>query len=80
MRTPQQIIGDDSYKQLVFEGYMITECPPPLTVAALQSRIAELEGAVRAALEMVDGNGIPPNWDWMRAVLSNSTAEFFAKK
>lgn len=24
MRTPQQIIGDDLYKQLVFEGYIVS--------------------------------------------------------
>ena len=25
MRTPQQIVGDDRYKQLVFEGYIVVQ-------------------------------------------------------
>lgn len=37
---------------------------------AARQRIAELEAAVKAALNMVDGNGLPPDWDWMRAVLA----------
>jgi hypothetical protein len=43
-------------------------------------RIAELEAAVRAALNMVDGNGVPPDWDWMRAVLANNTSAYFARE
>ncbi len=46
----------------------------------LRERISELECAVQAALNMVDGNGVPPDWDWMRAVLANKTAEYFEKR
>jgi hypothetical protein len=35
-----------------------------------QARIAELEDAVRAALNMVDGDGAPPDWDRLRELVS----------
>jgi hypothetical protein len=46
----------------------------------LRKRISELECAVQAALNMVDGSGVPPDWDWMRAVLADKTAEYFEKR
>jgi predicted NBD/HSP70 family sugar kinase len=46
----------------------------------LRKRISELECAVQAALNMVDGTGVPPDWDWMRAVLADKTAEYFEKR
>lgn len=46
----------------------------------LRARISELECAVMAALNMVDGTGVPPDWDWMRAVLENRTADYFASR
>ena len=33
-------------------------------------RIAELEAGIRAALNMVDGDGLPPNWDALRKLVS----------
>lgn len=39
-------------------------------------RIAELEAAVRAALNMIDGDGAPPNWDWLRSVLADKSTDF----
>lgn len=35
-RTPQQIIGDDAYAQLVFEGYVVTRPAPAATVTGLE--------------------------------------------
>lgn len=32
----------------------------------------ELIEAVEAALNMVDGDGMPPNWDWLRSVVSKA--------
>ena len=47
---------------------------------ALRARVRELEDAVRAALNMVDGNGIEPDWDWMRAVMAGKSAEYFKSR
>jgi hypothetical protein len=33
-------------------------------------RIAVLEAALRAALNMVDGDGCPPDWDRLRGLVS----------
>nr|WP_176024226.1 hypothetical protein [Brucella pseudintermedia] len=35
-RTPQQIIGDDAYAQLVFEGYVVTRPAPAAPVDGLE--------------------------------------------
>ncbi len=36
-RTPQQIIGDDAYTQLVFEGYVVTRPAPAATDTGLET-------------------------------------------
>lgn len=32
----------------------------------------ELIECVKAALNMVDGDGMPPNWDWLRATVKSA--------
>lgn len=41
-------------------------------IMRLEDQIAELCQAVEAALNMVDGDGAPPRWDWMREVLAHA--------
>lgn len=38
-------------------------------LAERDKRVAELEAAVRAALNMVDGDGAPPDWDALRKLV-----------
>lgn len=41
-RTPQRIIGDDAYMQLMFEGYAVVKADE---LSRLRTRVAELEAA-----------------------------------
>ena len=43
----------------------------PSPAAQPQERAAiveEMREAIRAALNMVEGDGTPPNWDWLRSL------------
>ena len=41
-------------------------------IGRLRAVNADLLAALKAALEMVDGIGAPPNWDWLRAVVAKA--------
>lgn len=45
-RTPRQIIGDDAYMQLVFEGYEVIATN---TLAAKDTALAEMRGKLAEA-------------------------------
>lgn len=36
----------------------------------VRARVEELESGIRAALNMVDGDGLPPNWDALRELVN----------
>ena len=41
-------------------------------IGRLRAVNADLLAALKAALEMVDGTGAPPNWDRLRAVVAKA--------
>lgn len=53
------------------DGPKVSRVPSNSLVEAAD-RIEELSQAVEAALNIVDGDGAPPRWDWMREALARA--------
>lgn len=48
---------------------LLSRFPDACLIAAAPSLLA----GCKAAINMVDGNGAPPDWDWLRSVIAKAT-------
>ena len=66
--TPDKMMKKSAIRRR--EGWEISDFVTPGELEAIAARVMLLEDGVRAALNMVDGDGAPPNWDCLRAMLA----------
>lgn len=57
-RTPRQIIGDDAYMQLIFEGYEVVKSDELSRRSEVIARAKEVRKALQLCVDMIVANGL----------------------
>jgi len=79
-RDGSHIYGPDPKRKLIcqlhYDGALSEEAGNESLIAAAP----ELYAGCAAALNMVDGNGAPPDWDWLRRIIAKAEGQSIGSK